>query len=74
MLKFITQDPAAKDYMDVNLFEKNNVRVEWLDYAGYKEYAQLYPPFEHGVSIIDLLFNTGQEANSYLKSFSNVVK
>ena len=34
----------------------------------YKEYEQLYPPFEHGVSILDLIFNTGEDAYKYLKS------
>jgi len=59
--------PAAKDYMDVELFQKNNIQVHWLDYSGYPEYPQLYPPFEHGVSIIDLLLNVGKEAPRYLK-------
>jgi hypothetical protein len=42
-----------------------------MDYSGYREYEQLYPPFEHGVSIIDLIFNTGDEASTYLKSNGN---
>ncbi|MGJ0310858.1 WbqC family protein [Aliarcobacter cryaerophilus] len=28
-----------------------------MDYSGYKEYEQLNPPFEHGVTILDLIFN-----------------
>jgi len=59
--------PAAQNYMDISLFEKNNIKVHWLDYSGYLEYPQLYPPFEHGVSIIDLLLNIGIEAPKYLK-------
>jgi hypothetical protein len=60
--------PAAKDYLDVNLFHEHNIQVEWFDYSSYKEYNQLFPPFEHGVSIIDLIFNTGKDAFNYMKS------
>ena len=63
--------PAAKNYLAVDLFEKNNVQVKWFDYSGYKEHEQLYPPFQHGVSIVDLLFNTGKEAVTYMKSFQD---
>lgn len=60
--------PAAKSYMDENLFYQHGISVHWLDYSGYSEYSQLYPPFEHGVSIIDLLLNEGQEAGRYMKN------
>ena len=60
--------PSAKNYIDEALFTKNNINLEWFDYIGYKEYEQLYPPFEHGVSILDLIFNTGEDAYKYLKS------
>lgn len=63
--------PAARNYMDVDLFEQKGVTVEWLDYSGYPEYPQIHGDFEHGVSVIDLILNTGTEANKYLKSFSN---
>ncbi|MCS6954877.1 MAG: WbqC family protein, partial [Candidatus Calescibacterium sp.] len=59
--------PVAQNYMDLKLFEKNQLKVHWLDYSGYKEYEQLHLPFEHGVSIIDLLLNTGKESTQYLK-------
>ncbi len=60
--------PSAKNYIDEALFTKNNINLEWFDYIGYKEYEQLHPPFEHGVSILDLIFNTGEDAYKYLKS------
>lgn len=60
--------PAAKDYLEVKLFKEKNIQVEWIDYSSYKEYPQLFPPFEHGVSVIDLIFNTGKDALFYLKS------
>ncbi|MDP3009539.1 MAG: WbqC family protein [Methylococcales bacterium] len=59
--------PAAKSYLDEDAFLKFGITVEWMDYSGYKEYPQLYPPFEHGVSMIDLLFNLGLQYSSYMK-------
>lgn len=59
--------PAAKAYMELAKFEANNVNVHYRDYSGYKEYDQLYPPFEHGVSILDLILNEGDKASHYLK-------
>ncbi|MDR1621092.1 MAG: WbqC family protein [Synergistaceae bacterium] len=32
----------------------------------YPEYPQLYPPFEHGVSIVDTLFNIGRNVFEHL--------
>lgn len=61
--------PAAKAYLDVELLNKEGIQVEWMDYSGYPEYPQLWPPFVHEVSIIDLIFNTGPEAPKYMKSF-----
>jgi hypothetical protein len=59
--------PAAKDYLDLPLFEQNSIAVQWMDYSGYDAYAQLFPPFEHGVSIIDLIFNEGDDARKFMK-------
>ncbi len=63
--------PAARAYLDERLFEENGIRVHWLDFSGYPQYPQLYGPFEHAVSIVDLLFNTGPHAHRYMKSFSS---
>jgi len=60
--------PNAKEYMDVKLFEDEGITVEWMDYNRYPEYNQLYPPFEHRVSIIDLIFNEGENAQQFIKS------
>lgn len=61
--------PAARSYLDESLFAEAGIRVEWLDYSGYREYEQLQDGFEHGVTILDLLFNTGPNAPLYMKSF-----
>lgn len=60
--------PAAKCYLKEDDFANAGIAVEWMDYSGYVEYPQLYPPFVHGVSMIDLLFNIGTGFSSYIKS------
>ena len=59
--------PSAKNYIDEKLFIENNINIQWMDYSGYKEYQQINPPFEHGVSILDLIFNEGTKSADYLK-------
>jgi hypothetical protein len=59
--------PAAKAYLDVSQFERSGVRVHWMDYGGYPEYPQLHGPFEHAVSVLDLLWMTGPSAATYLE-------
>jgi WbqC-like protein family len=54
--------PAARDYIDPAVFAEANIELEYKSYSGYPEYPQLYPPFEHAVSVVDLLFNTGPDA------------
>jgi hypothetical protein len=62
--------PAAKDYMDLELFNSKDVNVHWFDYSGYPEYTQMYEGFEHGVTILDLIFNEGLEGTKQkMKSF-----
>jgi hypothetical protein len=61
--------PAAQAYLDETLFHAEGIEVWWADYQGYPEYRQRFPPFEHTVSILDLLFNEGPQARHYLKSF-----
>lgn len=58
--------PAAKDYVVPERFTERGIALEWKDYGGYPAYAQRFPPFEHGVSILDLLFNTGPDAPWYI--------
>ena len=62
--------PAAKDYIDEEIFRKENIALRYMDYSGYPEYRQLFPPFEHGVSIIDLILNEGPDATKYMKCFT----
>ena len=59
--------PAAKDYIQVDLFDKENITLEWVDYSGYPEYQQNVGWFTHFVSVLDLLFNCGRNAPDYLR-------
>ena len=59
--------PAAKNYMDESIFEQDNIKVHYFDYSGYQQYNQLFPPFEHGVSILDLIFNEGGKSKMFFK-------
>jgi hypothetical protein len=58
--------PSAKDYIDQQKFIDAGIELVYKDYSGYPEYPQLYPPFTHKVSILDLLLNTGLDAPNYI--------
>lgn len=58
--------PAAMHYIKAEDYEKAGIKLRWKNYSGYPEYPQLFRPFEHSVSILDLLFNTGPEAPYYI--------
>lgn len=59
--------PSAKDYVDASLFEARGIALTWFDYAGYPAYPQLWGEFTHTVSIVDLLFNCGPSAKTYMR-------
>ena len=58
--------PSAKEYLDLDIFKKNKIKVEWFNYNNYQPYPQLWGDFEGGVSILDLLFNCGSSSKNYL--------
>ena len=62
--------PMARDYIDPALFDAAGIGLSFFDYAGYPEYPQSFGKFEHGVTILDLLFNLGPQAPRYMKSFA----
>jgi WbqC-like protein family len=61
--------PRGRDYLDEWLFVEAGIGLEYFDYDGYAEYPQPHPPFEHSVSVLDLLFSAGSEAPGLMKSF-----
>ena len=54
--------PAAKDYLRQEAFDAAGIVLTYKDYAGYPEYPQAHPPFEHAVTVLDVLFQLGPEA------------
>jgi hypothetical protein len=58
--------PAAREYLEEESFRTAGVQVQWMSYEGYPEYPQLHGPFEHGVSVLDLLLSVGEEAPRYM--------
>ncbi len=63
--------PAAREYIAPDLFAAAGVELSYMDYSGYPEYPQLYPPFTHHVSVIDLLVSVGPAAPDYLSRSGN---
>lgn len=58
--------PSAKSYIDDSKFRADGIELAYKDYSHYREYPQPFPPFEHAVSILDLLFNCGPDAPNYV--------
>jgi hypothetical protein len=58
--------PAAKAYLQQKPFADRGIEVEYFDYSGYPQYEQTHFPFDHLVSVVDLLFNTGMDARRSL--------
>lgn len=59
--------PSARNYIEESVFVDRGLKLTWFDYAGYPEYSQLWGEFRHDVSILDLMFNCGQEAYRYMR-------
>jgi hypothetical protein len=51
--------PAARDYLDEDSFARAGIELVYKDYSGYPEYPQRFPPFDHYITIFDLLCNVG---------------
>lgn len=63
--------PAAKAYLDPAAFAARGIEVAWMSYAGYPDYPQLWGAFEPQVSVVDLLFNVGEDAPRFLDRATN---
>ncbi|NLB88834.1 MAG: WbqC family protein, partial [Syntrophomonadaceae bacterium] len=57
--------PSAKNYIIPEKFAEAGIVLEYIKYE-YPRYKQLYEPFNHYVSILDLLFNCGPDAPYYI--------
>ena len=61
--------PAARDYIVPALFEQAGIGLSFYDYSGYPTYDQVHPPFDHAVSVIDLI---GHRARSHQRHRGHV--
>jgi hypothetical protein len=53
--------PSASSYMQIDLFNDVGIDVSYIDYSSYPPYEQLFGNFEHGVTVLDLIFNAGPD-------------
>lgn len=58
---------AAQDYLDVPLFERHGIEVQWQRYAP-PVYPQLHGEFVPYLSALDLLLNCGEQSLAVLES------
>ena len=58
--------PSARGYLDIGRFRDVGIEVEFMDYSAYRPYPQLHGVFEPSVSVLDLLFNVGPQAPTYM--------
>ncbi len=61
---------AGKNYIDENYFIEQGIRVEYQDYQ-HPIYSQLYGDFIPYLSVIDLLFNHGDQSLSILANIKS---
>ena len=64
---YFINGPASKDFMDEKLFSSEDIILDYMKYS-YDEYDQSYPPFNHYVSVLDVLFNCGANAKHHILS------
>lgn len=61
--------PGAKDYIEIDKFKEKDIKLFWYEYQ-HPVYPQIRGEFMPYLSVIDLLFNTGDEAIRYIREGS----
>jgi hypothetical protein len=56
----------GRNYMDIESFEKENINIIFQDFQ-HPTYNQLFGNFEPNMSVIDLLFNYGEESFNIIR-------
>jgi hypothetical protein len=59
--------PFGRDYLDEDAFEKAGIKLKYHDYV-HPTYDQCFDGFEPSMSIVDLLFNHGENSLEILTS------
>lgn len=68
--------PAAKSYIEIERFKNEGISLYWYEF-NHPNYPQLYGDFIPYLSVIDLLFNAGNEAIKYInirEGLKNAIK
>lgn len=63
--KHYISGPSARSYLETDKLRAEGITFEYMHYE-YPEYPQLYGAFEPKVSVLDLLFNVGNDARSFI--------
>ncbi len=58
--------PAAKAYIQPELWFEAGIELAYFDYPHYPSYPQVSDPYDPAVSVLDLLFMTGPEAPDHI--------
>jgi hypothetical protein len=64
--EYYISGPSAKDYIVDDQIADIGIELHYKDYSGYPQYHQLFPPFDHGVTILDVLFNCGPDTPYFI--------
>ncbi|MEK7274777.1 MAG: WbqC family protein [Candidatus Desantisbacteria bacterium] len=56
----------GKEYLDENLFANHGINVVYQEFS-HPEYKQVFEPFIHDMSAIDLIFNHGNDSLQILR-------
>jgi hypothetical protein len=57
---------SGKDYLDPDVLDAGGIQVQYQAFS-HPEYRQMHQPFEPQMSIIDLLFNEGENAGEIVR-------
>lgn len=63
---YLSGSGGAREYQDEKLFRENRIMLKYSDFV-HPVYPQLWGPFIQKLSILDLLFNCGQNSTRILK-------
>ena len=59
--------PAARVYLDASCFRSAGIGYFSIRLRRLSGYDELFPPFDHFVSVIDLIFNQGPKAADFMR-------
>lgn len=64
---YFINGPASKEFMNEELFKKENIILNYIEYL-YPEYKQLHEPFNHYVTVLDLIFCCGPDSINKIRN------